>query len=323
MLSIVVPHYKETWETCHYLFDSLAIQRGCDLKDIEVVIVNDGGNELKVDRDYPFTIRQINKEQSGVSATRNRGLDEAKGEYVMFCDCDDMFLNMYALHLYIDAFPQKPNVIVPQFIEEQPKDGKWVIIQHDNMDCTFVHGKAFLKEYLISNNIRFDENLTIHEDSYFICMAMTCSGGNIKRMTTPTYLWRWNEKSVVRNDHEAFVLKTYKDVAKTRMALCRDLKARNFEKDYMTAVVKTVTDFYYDFQYGDFRNDKYKLLQRKAAENVRMFWAIYKDDFKKAVPDMIAECVRISRDNALRKGFRLEKETLKDFIKRVCEGKTS
>ena len=321
ILSIIVPHYKEDFETCHWLFDTIATQRGCDLNDIEVLIVNDGGFELKIDRDYPFSIRQINKEQSGVSATRNRGLDEATGDYVMFCDCDDMFLNNYALHLYLDSMDKDFNVIVPQFIEEQPKDGKWVIIQHDNMDCTFVHGKAFKRQYLIDKNIRFDEALTIHEDSYFIVMAMTLSENKVKRMTTPTYLWRWNEKSVVRNDHEAFVLKTYNHVVKVRMAIAREMKRLNLEKEYFTTVVKSVTDFYYDFQYGDFRNEKYKTLQRKAAEGVQVFWALYKDDFKKANPDMIAECVRISRENALRKGFKLEKETLKDFIKRVCEGK--
>ena len=321
VLSIIIPHFKETWETCHWLFDSIAIQRGCDLNDIEVLIVNDGGNELKISRDYPFSIRQINKEQSGVSATRNRGLDEATGDYVMFCDCDDMFLNNYALHLYIDSMDKGFNVIVPQFIEEQPKAGKWVIIQHDNMDCTFVHGKAFLRKYLIDKNIRFDDTLTIHEDSYFVCLAMTLSENNVKRMTTPTYLWRWNEKSVVRNDHEAFVLKTYSHVIKVRMAMAKEMKRRGLEKEYMTTVVKTVTDCYYDFQWGDFRNDKFKSLQHKAINNVQMFWAIYKDDFKAAKPEMIAECVRISRDNAIRKGFLLEKETLKDFIKRVCEGK--
>jgi len=150
---------------------------------------------------------------------------------------------------------------------------------------------------------------------------MTLSENNVKRMTTPTYLWRWNEKSVVRNDHEAFVLKTYSHVIKVRMAMAKEMKRRGLEKEYMTTVVKTVTDCYYDFQWGDFRNDKFKSLQHKAINNVQMFWAIYKDDFKAAKPEMIAECVRISRDNAIRKGFLLEKETLKDFIKRVCEGK--
>lgn len=324
MLSIVVPHFRETWEMCHWLFDSIAIQRGCDLNEIEVVIVNDGGNELKINRDYPFVIRQINKEHSGVSATRNRGLDEAKGEYVMFCDADDMFLNNYALHLYLDAMKKEPNVIVPLFIEEQPKDGRWVIIQHDNGDCTFVHGKAFKKKFLLDEGIRFDENLTIHEDGFFVCVAITVAGASVHRMGTPTYLWRWNEKSVVRSNHEAFVLKTYDHVIKNRLALTAEMKKRGLEKEFNTTVVKTITDAYYDFQYGEFRDEtipKHKTLVSKAAEAVRLYWQIYKADFKKAKPELVGECVHLSRMNAYQKGFKLEKETLKGFIKRVCEGK--
>ena len=39
-LDIVVPHYKEPWEVCHYLFDSLALQRGICFENIKVILVN-------------------------------------------------------------------------------------------------------------------------------------------------------------------------------------------------------------------------------------------------------------------------------------------
>ena len=319
-LTIVVPRYKEQFDVCHYLLDSLAIQRGCDLNEFEVLICNDGQDELKIPREYPFKIRQLCLEHRGVSATRNSGMDAAETPYIMFCDADDMFLNNYGLHLVFNSIEKDPDIIVPAFVEEQPHDGKWVIIQHQNDDCTFVHGKVWKKQFLVDNNHRFDESLTIHEDGYFVCIAMTIAK-KIERITTPYYLWRWNETSVVRHDHDAFVLKTYKNVIDSRLAISKGLKERNLEKEFNTAVAKTITDCYYDFQFGDFRNPKYEPYAKKAAAEVRRYWNVYKEDFKKIPEPMIAECVHISRVNAYKKGFKLEKETLKNFINRVCEGK--
>lgn len=320
-VTIVVPHYKESWAACHYLFDSLKVQRGIDFTDFNVCVVNDGREELGIVGDYPFDIKQITPTSHGVSGARNCGLDNADGDYVMFCDCDDMFLNAYGMFFILKSIDkEEPDVIVSPFVEEQPHQGTWVLIQHDNKDCTFVHGKAFRKAYLTEVGHRFDESLTIHEDGYFVSVALTLTQ-KVSRITTPVYLWRWNEGSVVRSSHDRFVLKTYRNVIDGRLAICREMKRRNLENEFYTALTKTITDCYYDFQFGDFRKKENAGLIRKAEKQVQRFWQEFGADFKKAPEKMIGEVVQISRQNAYQKGFRLEKETLKDFIKRVCEGK--
>lgn len=321
-VTIVVPHYKEDWETCHFLFDSLTIQRGIDFNDFDVCIVNDGRQELNIEKEYPFKITQITPKSHGVSGARNCGLDAAEGEYVMFCDCDDMFLNAYGLFFIFKCIDKEsPDAIVSPFVEEQPYQGSWVLIQHDNKDCTFVHGKAFRKGYLNEVGHRFDESLTIHEDGYFTSIALTLTQ-KVARVTTPVYLWRWNEKSTVRSNHSMFVLKTYKNVIDGRIAMGNNLKKRGLEKEFYTTVTKTISDCYYDFQFGDFRNKDNAELIRNAEKQVQRYWRKFGEDFKKAPEPMIGEVIALARQNAYQKGFRLEKETLKEFIKRVCEGKS-
>lgn len=58
--------------------------------------------------------------------------------------------------------------MVSVFIEESrnPETKEVVYINHD-MDSTFVHGKLHRRQYLIDKQIRFNDKLTIHEDSYF------------------------------------------------------------------------------------------------------------------------------------------------------------
>ena len=86
-LDLIVPHYKEPWETCKYLFDSIALQRGIDMDAIKVIVVNDGDCLLDEGnfQNYPYKIEYLVKEHGGVSAARNYGLDHSDADYVMFC----------------------------------------------------------------------------------------------------------------------------------------------------------------------------------------------------------------------------------------------
>ena len=114
-LDIIIPHYREPWSTCKYLFDSIALQRGIHFDDIRVIVVNDGDNILFGSMEnamlklstYPFTVDYIVKEHGGVSAARNCGLDGSNADYVMFCDIDDGFLSNCGLHLVFNAMKER------------------------------------------------------------------------------------------------------------------------------------------------------------------------------------------------------------------------
>ena len=103
-LDILIPQYKETYEIIKPLLDSIALQQNVDLvNDVGVIIVNDGSNvklsEEKLRAQYPFFLKYVEAEHRGVSATRNRALDESDADYVMFCDADDMFYNLWRMKL--------------------------------------------------------------------------------------------------------------------------------------------------------------------------------------------------------------------------------
>ena len=78
--------------------------------------------------------------------------------------------------------------LVSVFIEESrfPENGEITYINRE-MDSTFVHGKVYNRKYLTKNKIQFNPKLTVHEDSYFNCLAQKCST-NIKYCQSPFYL---------------------------------------------------------------------------------------------------------------------------------------
>ncbi|MDI9206544.1 glycosyltransferase family 2 protein [Ligilactobacillus saerimneri] len=64
------------------------------LKEIEIIAINDGSSDksgtlLKKYAHEDSRIKVLNQANSGVSYSRNRGLDNAEGEYVFFIDSDD------------------------------------------------------------------------------------------------------------------------------------------------------------------------------------------------------------------------------------------
>lgn len=96
-VSIIVPIYNVD----KFLKRSLESICKQTLKDIEIILVNDGStdNSLAICKEYEnidSRIVLINQPNYGVSAARNAGLEIAKGEYVGFVDPDDWIdLNMY------------------------------------------------------------------------------------------------------------------------------------------------------------------------------------------------------------------------------------
>lgn len=88
MISIVIPLYNKERQIAATL-NSVLSQT---YQDFEIVIVNDGSTDDSATEVKKFKdprIRIINQKNSGVSAARNRGIHEAKGDFIALLDGDD------------------------------------------------------------------------------------------------------------------------------------------------------------------------------------------------------------------------------------------
>ncbi|WP_164888480.1 glycosyltransferase family A protein [Methanosarcina sp. MSH10X1] len=68
------------------------------IQDFEIVVVNDGSTDKSADIVKSFSdarIRLINQKNAGVSAARNRGINETKSELIAFLDADDEWMPDY------------------------------------------------------------------------------------------------------------------------------------------------------------------------------------------------------------------------------------
>ena len=319
-LTIVVPHYKEPFESCHFLFDSIATQHGINFDDICVMVVNDGDAVVwdeSVFAPYDFHIDYVVREHAGLSETRNYGIDHAETEYIMFCDCDDMFLNNYALHLVLGAIQEGFDFFHSVFIEEQPNDsGGWDIHRRDR-DLVFVHGKCYRRKFLVDKGIRFSPDLYLNEDSAFNKIAYHEAGDNVKYVETPLYLWCWNKDSTVRKDREDFILKTYDQVMLMRTKICEQLEERGFIDEFFDSVCQTVLDSYYDFMEPSFTKPSNKPLVAKAQKEFKRFYRKFSKSFMECDSDRIGRQMMQARLRAYNAGLRMETTDLKSWLKHI------
>ncbi len=178
-ISVIVPIYQSE-ATLRRCLDSIQSQT---FTDIEVLLVDDGSTDKSADiceeyvqKDNRFHL--FRKPHSGVSDTRQMGLDNASGEYVIHCDSDDwMEANMLEL-LYLKAKETDADMVVCDYYRKTDKAttihyefphglkpnkpiGKQI---KDLSNCMW---NKFIKlSVLRKNNISFPKGMLMGEDVY-------------------------------------------------------------------------------------------------------------------------------------------------------------
>ena len=323
-LQILVPQYKETEEVLKPLLDSIALQQRVDLSDVGVIICNDGTDvhlDEKFLKSYPYDIQYYLCEHKGVSATRNACFDKATADYVMFCDADDMFYNMCGLWiLFREMASGGFDSLISVFVEETkvPLSEEFIFINHD-MDSTFVHGKVHRRQYLVDKKIRWNDDLTIHEDSYFNILCQNCSA-NVKYCPTPFYLWKWRDSSVCRHDPK-YILKTYNNMLDSNDALIDEFIKRGMMDKVMFYTSFMIFDAYYTMNKPEWVNQDNQVYRKAVERRFKEYFKKHKVDWL-AMP--LAEKMQISnsvRQRSVNEGMLMEAITIDDWLKKIERGK--
>lgn len=185
-ISIIIPTYKPG----SYLKDCLESinNQTMDKKCFEVIIVLNGVIKPYIEyiysltKMYDFNSVVIPTETPGVSNARNLGLSRTQGEYVCFIDDDDKISPSYLENLYSKATPN--NIVasnVKAFYNNSNKTENDYIASaykkliNKNSSLSVFKGRKFMSSSCckiisrrIIQDVRFDTNLKIGEDSVFM-----------------------------------------------------------------------------------------------------------------------------------------------------------
>ena len=112
-VSVIVPIYKAE-AYLHRCVDSLLQQT---MSDFELLLIDDGSpdNSGKICDEYAMKdarVRVVHQPNGGVSAARQKGLDEAQGEYVIHADPDDWVEPDILQQLYDKAKEEDADMVI-------------------------------------------------------------------------------------------------------------------------------------------------------------------------------------------------------------------
>ncbi len=117
LISVIVPIYNVE----KYVRKCLDSLKGQTLREIEVVCIDDGSTDEsgKIADEYENqgwpNFRVIHTENGGLSAARNRGLDEARAQWLMFVDSDDWVDSEFCRVPYETAIENHADIVLFDF----------------------------------------------------------------------------------------------------------------------------------------------------------------------------------------------------------------
>lgn len=321
-LQILIPQYKETDEDIKVLLDSLAIQQVVDFNELGVIITNDGSDIKLSDsllNSYPFKIEYYQNEHKGVSATRNYCLNKATADYVMFCDADDMFYNACGLWIIFNEIDKGFEVLVNYFTEQvKLPNGLFTFVDH-HMDATFVHGKVYNRKFLEKFNIQWNEDYTIHEDSYFNFLCQACAEeGQLKLGSNPFYMWRWNDNSVSRHDSK-YILKTFNFLLDSSSGLIRELVNRGMMNYARNIATTRVYDSYFTLNKKEWLEQENQEFRKAVEKRFKEFYLEFKSYFETIDEQEKNKIIIELKNQKYAEGMIMESITFDDWIKFILE----
>ena len=172
IISVIIPCYNHGG----YLGKAIDSVLGQSYPNVEVIVVDDGSSDdtREVAAAYGEKVRYIYKENGGLSAARNTGLEHAKGAYIVFLDADDWLYpkalqtNLHYLNLHpTAAFVSGSHIRI--FIEKNIIKPEKQDLKHDHYTSLLLYNyigvpASVLYHRWVFDQFQFDVNLKSCED---------------------------------------------------------------------------------------------------------------------------------------------------------------
>lgn len=293
LVSVIVPVYNSST----YVEECLNSIINQTYNNIEIIVINDGSTdnseeiikEIQKNSSKIIYMKQANK---GAGETRNTGIGEAKGDYIVFIDSDDKIKEDYIETLVNKIENENLDVVysgVMQFNNEQLFKSLYQYTILAPM------AKIYRKSYLLKHKIVFSKQ-KLAEDAYFNLQVLL-NTKNIEVIDYCGYFYRRNEESIT---HRIKKKKISIDIEKilNEMYIKWNEKrlANEFQKDYIELYFFMYVGFGYlkelckNLSFQDFAIEYDKVINFFKKNNIFFgknkllgYKEIFKADFEKKI----------------------------------------
>ena len=264
-ISIIIPLYNAE----NYIVRCLDSIKHQTYTDFEVVVINDKSKDdsLEVLNQYVsenlnINFKIINNEVNlGLSKTRNKGMDLATGDYILFMDNDDTLVDKFSLQHFIDETENHPDIVFGQtrfLLNDIPKESNYHRLKNKKetyKDTEILDGflsgewavtawnKLYRADFLRKNNLRFLDDL-LHEDELWAFeTAIPAKVVNFLDFETYNYYSLSNPASMTATmglkniEHYLIILTKKLEIAKEKQLYNRTNLIEKYLKNFATFTI--------------------------------------------------------------------------------------
>jgi len=283
-VSIIIPVYN-AGSHIRQCLNSIFDQK---FKDYEILLINDGStdNSVNICNEYAEKDKRVkvyHQKNSGVSAARNKGLENSNGEWITFVDSDDYIREDYFFELEKNENADWILLNIEREINNQivfflKFDNSYFQINYFiDKYSLYPHfpspwGRFFKSQILNRNDIRFNTELKFGEDAVF----------NLDYLQYCQIIYTSNSSSYVYRDTEAGLSKLSFDI-KNDTVLYKEIKAglekfddRNFyNRSIIIPLIRVLRAIYLDKNI--LKISRIIMLRELVKQNYSIIYQIYTD----------------------------------------------
>lgn len=190
LISVIIPIY----DAGKYLEKCIESILSQTYENLELILIDDGsrddsGKICDAYAEKDKRVKVIHKKNGGVSAARNTGIENAKGEFIAFVDSDDWIEKNSIEMLYNEIIHENACMSAGKFVRITPKGYVWTpfkeriysgneiaegIVELIVFLCGPVVAKLFRRDIIVNRNLLFNSDIPMGEDSVFLMQYIQC-----------------------------------------------------------------------------------------------------------------------------------------------------
>lgn len=185
-VSVLIASYNA--ET--YINECMKAKLDQTLDSFEVIVVDDGSSDGSANLWKEWAVKDericiLHTKHKGVAHSRQLGLEQARGEYILYVDADDRIASGMIADMYQKAVSEKADIVICDYLElthdgevyrkQQPTLLSGVAILEDILEGRLygaLWNKMMQREWLLQTKATFPQGLTMREDLIFLSRCL-------------------------------------------------------------------------------------------------------------------------------------------------------
>lgn len=225
-VSIIIPVYQVE----AYIRDCLDSVCAQTYQNLEIILIDDGSPDQsgRICDEYArkdTRILVIHKENNGVSAARNTGIDLASGAYLIFVDSDDQ-IHPRLVEECLKAEDGSANILWDhnsdskawEQLQKEQREPRTELLAREHFMKLYYEdymnppfNKLFRTQVIKTHQIHFPEDMNLGEDLLFNLQYLKAAGGDYRILHAPYYFYRENRTGSLSNSKRRDLLQVQKD----------------------------------------------------------------------------------------------------------------